>query len=131
LPILSVVSVIDDDASVRAAIENLLSSHGYVVHPFASAEEFLHWPRLDESSCIVADVQMLATSGLDLLLHLRARGYVAPFIFITAVPEESVRARALKAGAISFLAKPFSGPTHIDCVETAVKEHRSGAANEP
>ena len=95
-----VISVIDDDASVRAAINNLLSSHGYLVHAFASAEEFLQSANLDDSACVIADVQMLAMSGLDLLTHMRTHGYNAPFIFITAFPEENVRARALKAGAI-------------------------------
>jgi FixJ family two-component response regulator len=115
-----VISVIDDDASVRAATNNLLSSHGYLVHTFDSAEEFLRSARLTDSSCVVADVQMPGMSGLDLLTHLRAQGYAVPFVFITAFPEESVRARALKAGAIGFLAKPFAGPALINCVEAAV-----------
>jgi FixJ family two-component response regulator len=123
---LSVISVIDDDASVRAAANNLLSSHGYVVHAFASAEEFLQSARLDDSSCVIADVQMPAMSGLDLLTHMRAQGYALPFIFITAFPEESVRARALKAGAICFLAKPFAGPALISCVEAAVSRQHGG-----
>jgi FixJ family two-component response regulator len=122
----SAISVIDDDASVRAATNNLLSSHGYPVHTFASAEEFLQSARLDDLSCVIADVQMAAMSGLDLLTHMRTRGYDAPFIFITAFPDESVRARALKAGAICFLAKPFAGPVLISCVETALIEHRGG-----
>jgi FixJ family two-component response regulator len=63
---------------------------------------------------------MPAMSGLDLLTHMRAQGNAAPFIFITAFPEESVRARALKAGAIGFLAKPFAGPALISFVEAAV-----------
>jgi FixJ family two-component response regulator len=120
LSTLSLVSVIDDDASVRAATNNLLSSHGYLVHTFASAEEFLQSARPEDSSCVIADVQMPAMSGLDLLNHMRAQGYTPPFIFITAFPEESVRARALKAGAICFLAKPFAGPVLINCVEAAV-----------
>jgi FixJ family two-component response regulator len=120
LSTLSVISVIDDDASVRAATDNLLSSHGYIVHTFASAEEFLQSAGLNESSCVITDVQMPAMSGLDLLTHLRARGYAAPFIFITAFPEENIRARALKAGAICFLAKPFAGPALVSCVETAL-----------
>jgi FixJ family two-component response regulator len=123
---LSVISVIDDDASVRAAANNLLSSHGYLVHAFASAEEFLQSARLDDSSCVIADLQMPAMSGLDLLTHMRAKGYALPFIFITAFPEENVRARALKAGAICFLAKPFAGPTLINCIETAL--NRGGAS---
>ena len=120
----SVISVIDDDASVRAATNNLLSSHGYPVRTFASAEEFLQSAHLDDLSCVIADVQMSVMSGLDLLMHMRTQGCNAPFIFITAFPEESVRARALKAGAICFLAKPFAGPTLINCVETALNSHR-------
>jgi FixJ family two-component response regulator len=126
LSTLSVISVIDDDASVRAATDNLLSSYGYVVHTFASAEEFLQSAALDDSLCVVADVQMPAMGGLDLLTHMRARGRTAPFIFISAFPEESVRARALKAEAICFLAKPFAGPALISCVETALNRHRGG-----
>jgi FixJ family two-component response regulator len=126
LSALSVISVIDDDASVRAATNNLLSSHGYLVDTFASAEEFLQSARLNESSCIIADVQMAAMSGLDLLTHMRGEGYAAPFIFITAFPEESVRARAMKAGAICFLAKPFAGPALISCLEAALKRHQGG-----
>jgi FixJ family two-component response regulator len=126
LSTLSVISVIDDDASVRAATNNLLSSHGYIVHAFASAEEFLQSAAPDESLCVIADVQMPAMSGLDLLTHMRAEGYTAPFIFITAFPEVSVRARALKAGAICFLAKPFAGPALINCVETALDRRRGG-----
>jgi FixJ family two-component response regulator len=124
LSTLSVISVIDDDASVRAATNNLLSSHGYPVHTFASAEEFLQSADLDGSSCVIADVQMPAMSGLDLLTHMRTHGYKAPFIFITAFPEASVRARALKAGAIGFLAKPFAAPELINCIETALNERR-------
>jgi FixJ family two-component response regulator len=126
---LSVISIIDDDASVRAATNNLLSSHGYLVQTFASAEEFLQSADLN-SSCVIADVQMPAMSGLDLLTHMRTRSYKVPFIFITAFPEESVRARALKAGAICFLAKPFAAPELINCVEIALNEHRGGAGKQ-
>jgi FixJ family two-component response regulator len=124
LSALSVISVIDDDASVRVATNNLLSSHGYMVHTFASADDFLQSVRLNDSLCIIADVQMPAMSGLDLLTHMRTQGNEAPFIFITAFPDESVRARALKAGAICFLAKPFAGPVLINCIETALSQHR-------
>jgi FixJ family two-component response regulator len=126
LSTLSVIAVIDDDASVRTATNNLLSSHGYQVDTFASAEEFLQSARLNDSACVVADVQMPAMSGLDLLAHMRNEGYAAPFIFITAFPEESVRARALKAGAICFLAKPFAGPALIKCIEGALNQYLGG-----
>jgi FixJ family two-component response regulator len=121
LSTLSMISVIDDDASVRAATNNLLGSHGYPVQTFASAEEFLQSAQLSASACVIADVQMPAMSGLDLLVHVRALGHKAPFIFITAFPDDGIRARALKAGAICFLAKPFAGPVLINCVETALK----------
>ena len=118
---LSVISVIDDDASVRAATNNLLRSHGYTVHTFASAEEFLRSAHLNDTSCVIADVQMSVMSGLELLTAMRDQGYRVPFIFITAFPDESVRARALKAGAIGFLAKPFAGPTLIKCLVAALE----------
>lgn len=89
MSMLSVISVVDDDASVRVATDNLLSSHGYRVYTFASAEEFLQSSLLNDSSCVIADVQMPAMSGLDLLMHMRAQGYNAPFIFITAFPERT------------------------------------------
>jgi FixJ family two-component response regulator len=120
LSTLSIISVVDDDASVRVALNNLLSSQGYMVQTFASAEEFLQSAHLNESSCVIADVQMPMMSGLDLLTHMRTKGFNAPFILITAFPEESIRARALKAGATCFLAKPFAAPTLITCVETAL-----------
>jgi FixJ family two-component response regulator len=124
---LSVISVIDDDASIRAATNNLLSSHGYVVHIFESAEDFLQSAHQDDSSCVVADVQMSGMSGLDLLTHLRTRGNNVPFIFITAFPDESVRDRALKAGAICFLSKPFPGSVLINGIEIALNKPRGGS----
>jgi FixJ family two-component response regulator len=127
LSTLSVISVIDDDASVRVATNNLLRSHGYTVHTFASAEEFLRSAHLNDTSCVIADVQMPVMNGVELLTLMRTQGYGVPFIFITAFPDESVRARALKAGAICFLAKPFAAPTLIKCLGTALKGHRGGA----
>jgi FixJ family two-component response regulator len=127
LSTLSVISVIDDDASVRVATNNLLRSHGYTVHTFASAEEFLRSAHLNDTSCVIADVQMPVMNGVELLTLMRTQGYGVPFIFITAFPDASVRARALKAGAICFLAKPFAAPTLIKCLGTALKGHRGGA----
>jgi FixJ family two-component response regulator len=124
---LSVISVVDDDASVRAATNNLLSSHGYLVHTFASAEEFLQSTCLHDTSCVVADVQMASMSGLDLLTHMHAQGFNVPFVFITAFPEESIRAHALRAGAIGFLAKPFAAPALINCVEAALRQRGAGS----
>jgi FixJ family two-component response regulator len=118
-----IISIIDDDGSVRAATYNLVRSLGYVVHTFASAEEFLGSPHLDDTSCVIADVQMPRMSGLDLQALLNAEGYRVPFIFITAFSVDNARARALKAGAICFLAKPFAGEALINCLDTALQGH--------
>ena len=126
----SVISVIDDDPSVRAATNNLLSSHGYMVHTFASADDFLQSAHRDGSSCVVADVQMPVMNGLDLLKLIRNQGNDTPFIFITAFPDESVRSRALKAGAVCLLAKPFAGPILISWIETALTRHRGGTESD-
>ena len=126
---LSIISVIDDDASVRAAIDNLLRSRGYVVQTFASAEDFLRSARMDDLSCVIADVQMPGMSGLELLTRVHERLYPVPFILITAFPDEGVRAQALKAGAICFLAKPFDPLALFDCLDTAVQQPRGGADN--
>jgi FixJ family two-component response regulator len=121
-----VISIIDDDGSVRAATYNLVRSLGYVVHTFASAEEFLESPHLHDTSCIVADVQMPTMSGLELQAQLLAGGYRMPLIFITASSGENARARALKAGASCFLTKPFSGEALINCLDAALREHGEG-----
>ena len=107
----AVVSIIDDDASVRAGINRLVRSLGYVARTFQSAEQFLRSPELDTSSCLIVDVQMPHMSGLELQHVLRSRKRDLPVIFITAFPESDVRAQALEHGAIAFLAKPLDGPT--------------------
>lgn len=116
----SVISVLDDDPSVRAAINNLLESRGYVVHTFASAQEFLRSPDWNDTSCVITDVQMPLMTGIDLLTQMRAHGSATPFIFITAFPDESVRLRALKAGAICFLGKPFAASDLMQCLDRAL-----------
>ena len=125
---ISVIAVIDDDASVRVGTENLLSSLGYTVHTFASAEEFLRSAHFKDISCVITDVQMPAMSGVELQALLSARGHRVPFIFITAFSEETVRARALKAGAICFLTKPFDRLTLIKYLDTALQRHGGGTS---
>jgi FixJ family two-component response regulator len=115
------ISVIDDDASIRIATDNLLRSLGYVVLTFESAEEFLRSDSLDDTSCVIADVNMPAISGVELLALLRTQGKRVPFIFITAFPDERTRATALAAGAIGFLTKPFDRGNFIRCIELALR----------
>jgi FixJ family two-component response regulator len=121
-----VISIVDDDASVRAATDNLLRSLGYTVYTFVSAEEFLRSAHFDDTSCVIADVQMPAMSGVDLQARLLTQGHRVPFIFITAFPEETTRARALKAGAICFLTKPFDKLTLIKCLDAALESRGGG-----
>jgi FixJ family two-component response regulator len=125
----AVISIIDDDGSVRAATYNFVRSLGYIVHAFASAEEFLRSPDLNATSCVIADVHMPIMNGLELQTHLLAGGYRVPFIFITAFSAENVRARALKAGATCFLAKPFAGEALINCLDLALRNHGDGRSN--
>jgi FixJ family two-component response regulator len=123
-----VISIIDDDGSVRAATYNLVRSLGYIVHTFASAEEFLRSPHLNDTSCVIADVRMPAMSGVELQAHLLATGHRVPFIFITAFFVESARARALKAGATCFLTKPFDGEALVKCLDDALQGHGEGTS---
>jgi FixJ family two-component response regulator len=116
-----VISIIDDDASVRLATNNLVSSLGYTAHGFASAEEFLLSADLSDTSCIIADVQMPEMTGVELQSLLRSRGSCIPFIFITAFPEERIRAQVLQAGATCFLPKPFDGGTLIKYLDAALQ----------
>jgi FixJ family two-component response regulator len=114
------ISIIDDDPSVRAATYNLVRSFGYVVHTFASAEAFLLSPQLAETSCAIVDVRMPGMSGIEMQAHLRAQGNRMPFIFITALADASVRTRAFEAGASGFLTKPFDKDTLIGCIDRAL-----------
>jgi FixJ family two-component response regulator len=120
---LLVIAVIDDDASVRVGTENLLSSLGYTVHTFPSAEEFLNSGLRYHTSCVIADVRMPGMSGIELQTLLLTQGHHVPFIFVTAFSEEAVRAQALRAGATCFLTKPFDRLTLVQCLDTALGTH--------
>ena len=121
LPDVPVISIIDDDDSVRVATERLVRSVGFIGHTFASADEFLRSPRLKDTSCIIADVQMPGMTGVELQHALRAKGNRTPMILITAFPDERIRRQALQAGAIGFLSKPFDGEVLIEYLNTALK----------
>jgi FixJ family two-component response regulator len=115
-----IVSIVDDDASIRAAMQSLIKSLGLVVFVFESAEDFLRSPRVDDSSCLITDVQMPGMSGLDLQDRLIAQGSRIPIIFITAFPEQTIRSRVQAGGALAFLEKPFAGRTVIELVRQAL-----------
>lgn len=129
MPPVPVISIIDDDASIRVATNRLIRSLGYVAHTFASAEEFLAAPEANHTSCMIADVQMPGMSGIELQSHLLAQGRRMPIIFITAFPEESIRTRALAAGAVCFLTKPFDGPTLVRHLDAVLKGHSNPSSH--
>jgi FixJ family two-component response regulator len=121
LPKIRVLSLVDDDASVRKATARLIKSFGFTVEVFASGEEFLCFGSLRITSCLVLDVQMPGMSGLQLQTHLAAAGYRIPIIFITAYPDEEIRAQALEAGAVAFLTKPFGEEALLKGIRSALK----------
>jgi FixJ family two-component response regulator len=117
-----VISIIDDDKSMRSALNRLVKSLGFEPQTFASAEEFLQSTHLYDSSCVIADVRMPGMSGMALQQRMNSSGRDLPIVFITAYPEEAVRAQALEAGAIAFLSKPFDGKTLIRSIGTALRK---------
>jgi FixJ family two-component response regulator len=123
------IAIVDDDCSVRLATEGLVRSLGFVARTFASAQDFLQAPRFEETACLILDVQMPGMTGVDLQDDLLKRGHHIPIIFITAFPEDRVRDRVLRAGAVSFLTKPFDGRKMIDCLRAALQKHNGGADN--
>ena len=115
------ISVVDDDVSVRRALGNLISSVGYQVELFASAEEFLNSGHLHDTDCLILDVRMPGLSGLELQQRLATTNYLIPIIFITAhASDEEARRRALEAGALDFLLKPFSEESLLTSVRAAM-----------
>jgi FixJ family two-component response regulator len=118
----AVISIVDDDESLRAAMSSLVRSLGHEARVFDSAESFLASPRLDDTSCLIVDVQMPGMSGLDLQAELRTRRVRFPIIFITAFPEDRIRRHAEVAGAVGFLSKPVDGHTIVERLNAAISE---------
>src|SRR6267378_3404950 len=104
----AVISIVDDDESIRKAIKRLIESVGLTVEDFPSAEDFARFGRPQDSACLILDVRLPGISGLELQSQLIASNCQVPNIFITAHGDEQMRARALKAGAVDFLQKPFT-----------------------
>jgi FixJ family two-component response regulator len=120
------ISIVDDDESMREATKGLVRSLGYQAATFSSAEEFLQSDSVGKTSCLITDVQMPGLSGIDLQRWLTDRGNRMPTIFITAFPEEPARERAMKAGAIGFLGKPFSEESLVRCLDSALGQPGEG-----
>lgn len=118
------ISIVDDDESMRCAVKSLVTSLGFAACTFASAEEFLHSPRLDDTDCLITDLQMPGLSGIELQKSLLAQDRHIPIIFMTAFPEERMRTRAMEAGALGFLSKPFETQTLITLIDKAIATSR-------
>ena len=115
------IVVVDDDETVRNATQSLVRALGYRASTFASADEFLKSEQVHDTSCLITDVQMPGLTGIDLQDHLIARGHRIPIIFITGFPEDGVRARAMKAGAVAFLTKPVNADQLLGYLDKAFK----------
>lgn len=119
--ILHLITVIDDDESVRRCLPNLLRELGFAARGFSSAKEFLTSDAITESGCLIVDVKMPGMSGPDLYRELKRRQQALPVIFITATPDESLRQPLLKEGAVECLFKPFSETALCEALDAALK----------
>jgi len=120
-----IVFVVDDDASVREAIASLVRSVRLDVHTFGSAQEFLDAEPPERPACLVLDVRLPGSSGLDLQRELRARGIGIPIVFLTAYGDVPMSVRAMKEGAIEFLIKPFRDQDLLDAIQQALERSRA------
>ena len=115
------VAILDDDDSVRGALQGLLKAVGLPAQAFASAEEFLQSGQQHLIACLIADIRMLGMSGLELQVQLNAEHCRIPIIFITAHGDTKMRMQALRAGAVEFLTKPFNDEVLLESVQTALE----------
>jgi len=117
----SLITVVDDDESVRESLQGFLKQLGFAVNAFSSAKEFLESDSLRKTDCIVLDVRMPEMSGTDLQLKLKDSREQIPIIFITAHDDDNIRSHALQMGAVDFLLKPFSDEALINAIRTALQ----------
>jgi FixJ family two-component response regulator len=114
------IAIVDDDESFRRATTSFVRALGYCVEPFTSAEAFLRSDRLTIADCLITDIQMPGMSGIELQRELIAQGNDIPVIFVTGFSEVKAKVKALAAGAVGFLDKPFSDENLIKCLDTAL-----------
>ena len=122
----SLVSIVDDDESVRESLPDLLRQFGFVAEAFSSAEAFLASDVVSETSCLLLDIAMPGMSGPDLQQELTRRRQKIPIVFITGFGDGSVRPRLLARGAVECLVKPFSEAALLDAVRAALRRPYSG-----
>jgi len=115
------VSIVDDDPLAREGIKELVESLGYKALAFVSAQDFLQSGAIAKTGCLITDLQMPGLTGLELQERLQTQGYRTPVILITAYPNEKHRCRAMTAGAVGFLSKPFEEQALLECLTVAMK----------
>jgi FixJ family two-component response regulator len=115
------ISIVDDNDSVRESLQRLMRSVGFPVNVFASAEEFLNSDRLRHTDCLILDVRLPGMDGLELQCHLAASHSEIPIIFITSYEDDEVRARAFNAGAVAYFLKPFNDEDLLNAIDAALK----------
>ena len=120
----SLISVVDDDESVRESLPDLLNQFGFAARAFSSAEEFLISDCIDATSCLILDIAMPGMSGPDLQRELRLRRHDIPTVFITAHKDDRVRLQLLEQGAVECLFKPFSDTALLDALNAALRRNR-------
>jgi FixJ family two-component response regulator len=116
------VSIVDEDPQAREGIKELVETLGYKALAFVSAQDFLLSGAIAKTGCLITDLQMPGLNGLELQERLQAGGYNTPVILITAYPDEKHRSRAMSAGAIGFLSKPFEEQSLLECLTIAMKQ---------
>jgi FixJ family two-component response regulator len=117
----SLITVIDDDEAIRRTTTFLIQSFGFRAAAFESAESFLKSGQLQDTSCLILDVQLPGMNGLELQSKLASGGHSIPIIFITSYDDKESRGRAIKAGAVAFLGKPFSDQQLLQTVRSALR----------
>ena len=115
------LSVVDDDESVRESLPDLLREFGFAAQAFSSGQDFLSSEYVEETRCLILDIAMPGMTGLDLQQELKRRGQKIPIVFITGQKDEGVRKQAFQQGAVKFLYKPFSDTALLDAVNAAIQ----------
>jgi FixJ family two-component response regulator len=115
------ISIVDDDDALRNSLDDLIRSIGFRTEGFASAEAFLSSSQARDTACLILDVRMPGMNGLDLQRHIVAANWRVPIIFITSHADNDARGRALEAGAVAFLYKPFREEELLDAIDAALK----------
>jgi FixJ family two-component response regulator len=126
MPAAPLISIVDDDDSLRNSLNNLIRSVGFGVQGFSSAEAFLSSNQLHDTACLILDVRMPGMSGLELQRQLVTTNCGIPIIFITSHADDDARTRALEAGAVDFLYKPFREEALLNAIHKALESKGDG-----